>query len=100
MSCHMPEGKGLEGVFSPLAKSDQLADKNRLVKVILRGVRGPLKVNGVVYTGEMAGLGLTDEQVSDVLNYVRNTWGNKGASIRPEEVQPALLAKTKDYQPY
>lgn len=100
ITCHMPEGEGLAGVYPPVAKSDYLSDKNRLVKVILLGVRGPMKVNGVEYNGEMIGISLDDEQVSDVLNYIRNTWGNKGTAVLPKDIQPALKAKTVDYQPY
>jgi nitrite reductase (NO-forming) len=47
MSCHMAAGEGLEGVFPPLAKTDYLNDKNRLIKVIVLGVRGSMKINGV-----------------------------------------------------
>jgi mono/diheme cytochrome c family protein len=47
-----------------------------------------MKVNGVVYTGEMTGFDLTDQEVSDVLNYVLNSWGNKGKPVKPEEVAP------------
>lgn len=100
MSCHMAEGEGLEGVFPPLAKTDYLNDKNRLVKIVLRGVRGSMNINGVDYNGEMTGFDLTNEQVSDVLNYIRNSWGNKGVAIQPSEIQPALKATSKDYQPY
>lgn len=99
-SCHMTGGEGLEGVFPPVAKSDFLRDKNKLVKVVLLGLRGPIKVNGVAYNGEKTGFNLTDQEVSDLLNYVRNTWGNKGDPILPKEIQPALKAFTKDYQPY
>src|SRR5690349_21177406 len=100
VTCHMAEGEGIEGAFPPLSKSDYLTDKARLVKVVLLGVRGPMKVNGTAYDGEMPGVQLTDEQVADVLNYVRNSWGNKGAAITPSEVQPALKATSKDYQSY
>ena len=63
ITCHMPEGEGLAGVYPPVAKSDYLSDENRLVKVILLGVRGPMKVNGVDYNGEMIGINLDDDQV-------------------------------------
>ena len=99
-SCHMAGGEGLEGAFPPVAKSDYLNDKNRLVKVVLLGLRGPIKVNGVDYNGEKTGYNLTDQEVSDLLNYVRNTWGNKGAPILPKEIQPALKTKSKDFQAY
>lgn len=88
ITCHMEKGEGIEGVFPPVAKSDYLmADKNRSIKQILEGVSGEMKVNGKIYNGEMPAVDLTDEQVSDVLNYVRNSWGNKGAAVTPEEVK-------------
>src|ERR1700730_15121353 len=79
ISCHMEKGDGLENVYPPLAKADYLmADKKRSIQQVLYGATGEMKVNGKVYNTEMVGVDLTDEQVSDVLNYVRNTWGNKG----------------------
>ncbi|MEQ1799536.1 MAG: cytochrome c [Lacibacter sp.] len=100
ITCHMAEGIGLEGVYPPLVKSKSLADKNRLIKVIVQGIRGPSKVNGVEYNGEMAGIVLTNEQAADVANYVRNSWGNKAPAILPSQVQPALKVQIKGYQKY
>ncbi len=99
-SCHLPEGEGIAEVFPPLAKSDYLKDKNRLIKVVLQGVRGPMKVNGVEYNSEMPGVQLSNQQVSDVLNYVRNSWGNKAPAILPTEIQAGLKAPSKNYQKY
>jgi nitrite reductase (NO-forming) len=88
ITCHMEKGEGIEGAFPPLAKSDYLmADKNRSIKQILEGATGEMTVNGKTYNGEMPAIDLTDEQVSDVLNYVRNSWGNKGAAVTPAEVK-------------
>jgi mono/diheme cytochrome c family protein len=88
ITCHMEKGEGLEGAFPPVAKSDYLmADKNRSIKQILEGASGEMTVNGKTYNGEMPAIDLTDEQVSDVLNYVRNSWGNKGAAVTPDEVK-------------
>lgn len=90
ISCHMEQGEGIENVFPPLAKSDYLmADKKRSILQILHGASGEMTVNGVVYNGDMPAIELSDEQVSDVLNYVRNSWGNKGEAVRPEEVAGA-----------
>ena len=84
----MEKGEGMEGAFPPLAKSDYLmADKARSVKQILKGVSGEMTVNGTTYNGDMPAIDLTDEQVSDVLNYVRNSWGNKGTAVTPSEVK-------------
>ena len=89
ISCHMEQGEGLEGVYPPLAKSDYLkADKNRSIDQTLHGLTGEIKVNGVVYNGEMTGFEhLSDQEISDVLNYVRNSWGNKGDAVKPEDVK-------------
>lgn len=100
MSCHMAGGEGLEGVFPPLAKTDYLNDKNRLVKIILLGVRGSMKINGVDYNGEMLGYNFNDQEVSDILNFIRNSWGNKGEPILPTEIQPALKTVSNNYEKY
>jgi len=90
ISCHLEQGEGIESVYPPLAKSDYLmADKKRSIQQTLYGVSGEIKVNGVTYNGEMTGFDLTDEEVSDVLNYVRNSFGNKGAAVTPAEVKAA-----------
>ncbi|MNS30979.1 Cytochrome c-552 precursor [compost metagenome] len=99
-SCHMEDGNGLEGVFPTLVKTDYLADKNRLVKIVSTGLRGPIVVNGVNYDGEMPGNELTDEQVADVLNYIRNSWGNQDKAVLPAEIQQAKKETSKDYQAY
>lgn len=93
VSCHMDAGQGIEGIYPPLAKSDYLmADKNRSVRQVLHGVTGEIVVNGITYNGEMTGFDLTDQEASDVVNYIRNSWGNKGEPVKPEEVK-ALRTK-------
>jgi nitrite reductase (NO-forming) len=99
-SCHMMEGEGIAGVFPALAKSPNLASKERLVKVILKGVRGSITVGDVTYNGEMAGFSLSDQEVSDLINFVRNSFGNKAPAVLPNEIQTALKAPVKNYQPY
>ena len=89
LTCHMEKGEGIEGLYPPLAKSDYLmANKKRAVEQVLHGVSGEMKVNGIMYNGEMQAFDhLTDQEVSDVLNYIRNSWGNKGEPVRAEEVK-------------
>jgi mono/diheme cytochrome c family protein len=89
ITCHMENGEGIESVFPPLAKSDYLmADRKRSIVQVLKGASGEMKVNGVVYNGEMAGFSLSDEEVSDVVNYIRNSFGNKdkGGPVKPADV--------------
>jgi nitrite reductase (NO-forming) len=90
VTCHMEAGEGVEGVYPPLAKSDYLmADKKRAIAQVMKGLSGPIKVNGKSYDAEMTGFDLSDQEVSDVLNYIRNSWGNKGEAVRPEEAKAA-----------
>jgi nitrite reductase (NO-forming) len=86
-ACHMANGEGLPGVFPPLAKSDYLmADKDRSVRAVVKGLTGAIVVNGKEYNGVMPPVQLTDEQVAHVISYVRNEWGNRGDIVTPEEV--------------
>ena len=94
-TCHQPDGKGMAGVFPPLAKSDYIAaDKLRLASVILHGLQGPVKVNGVDYNSIMPPMSqLTDDEVANISTYVLNSWGNPGGKISKEEA--AEIRKTK-----
>jgi nitrite reductase (NO-forming) len=86
-ACHQPTGLGLPGVFPPLAKSDYLmADKARSITGVIKGNTGPMKVNGVDYNGVMPPVLLSDEQIANVLTYVRNSFGNEGEAVTVEEV--------------
>jgi mono/diheme cytochrome c family protein len=87
MSCHMENGEGIEDVYPPLAKSDYLmADKKRSIDNVIHGVTGTITVNGKTYNTDMIPFDLSDQDVSDVLNYIRNSWGNEGEAVTPEEV--------------
>jgi len=88
LTCHLDQGEGIEDVYPPLAKADYLmADKKRSIHQVLYGATGEMKVNGKVYNTEMVGIDLNDQQVSDVLNYIRNSFGNKGTAVTQEEVR-------------
>jgi len=87
--CHQTQGQGLPHVFPPLAGSDFLmADKARSIRIVVRGTSGPIMVNGITYDSVMPPVvQLTDEQVAHVLTYVRNSWGNTGDAVSPDEVR-------------
>ncbi len=90
VSCHMDQGEGLEGIFPPIAKSDyMLADKKRTIQQALYGANMEMTVNGKVYNGEMNGFEITDEEMSDLMNYIFNSFGNTGGVITPAEVKAA-----------
>jgi mono/diheme cytochrome c family protein len=91
VSCHMDNGKGIEGAFPPLAQSDYLmADTHRAIKQIKNGVEGEMTVNGVTYFGVMPAQDLDEKQLADVMNYIRNSWGNKGNLVTIADVKTAL----------
>lgn len=88
LACHQADGKGIPGAFPPLAKSDYLmADKARAISTVLHGLEGSIVVNGQSFNSIMPKLLLTDDDVANVLTYVRNSWGNQGDNVTLEEVQ-------------
>ncbi len=87
-ACHMANGEGMPGVFPPLAKSDYLnADRDRAILIPLKGLSGPITVNGTAYNNMMPPQAFTDEQIADVLTYVLNSWGNGGGEVSAKDVK-------------
>ncbi|OIQ92094.1 cytochrome c-552 precursor [mine drainage metagenome] len=79
-ACHQHNGKGMPGLFPPLAKSDFLkADPARAVWIVTHGLIGPVTVNHKKFNSAMPPQAqLSDQQVADVLTFVLNSWGNPG----------------------
>jgi len=78
VTCHRPDGQGVKGSFPPLAGSDYLMNhRTESIRAVKYGQQGAIVVNGITYDGVMAPLGLNDEEIADVLNYVMNSWDNK-----------------------
>lgn len=92
ITCHLETGEGVENTFPPLAKSDYLMNNREAsIKGVKYGQRGALIVNGVTYDNTMMPLGLENEEIVDVMNYVLNSWGNSGAKmVTIEEVNTIL----------
>jgi mono/diheme cytochrome c family protein len=95
LACHQVDGMGVQGMNPPLAKTKYvLGDKATLVKIVLNGMQG-VDIGGDDYHGVMAPHpDLTDQQIADVLTYVRNNFGNKAPAITAAEVK-AIRAKNK-----
>ena len=89
MTCHLADGKGISGTFPPLDKSDWLTEKRKeSIHAVKYGLQGPIEVNGEKYNMAMAPLGLTDQEVADVMNYVMNSWSNSSKNpVTLEEVK-------------
>lgn len=87
--CHQVDGQGIPGQIPPLAKSDFLmADKERSVRAVLQGLSGEITVNGKKFNGQMVPLNyLADEDIANVITYVRNSFGNSGDAVGVAEVR-------------
>lgn len=82
VTCHMEDGIGVAFTFPPLANSDYLLlNRKESIKGVKYGRQGELIVNGITYNNAMAPLGLEDEEVADVMNYILNSWGNSSSKI-------------------
>ena len=88
--CHLEDGKGVKGIYPPLAKSDFLKDINRTISSIKYGLKGPIIVNGEKYNSIMVSQGLDDEEISDVVNYILNSWGNSTKQLITEEIVTSI----------
>lgn len=92
-TCHQKDGNGLPNSgFPPLSKTSfVVGDEEKLIKIVLKGLQGPIEVNGIKYDGQVPMTPfeklLNDEEVAAVLSYVRNSFGNKASAITPEKVK-------------
>jgi glucose/arabinose dehydrogenase/mono/diheme cytochrome c family protein len=89
MACHQSNGMGASGRFPPLNGTDWVTgDKERLVHLILNGMEGAIEVNGEIYDGVMPQHSfLNDDQIADVLTYIRTHFDNQAGSVTAEEVE-------------
>lgn len=94
--CHQPSGAGSPGQFPPLVGSEWVLDEgpNRIIRIVLHGLQGPLTVAGKQYNGAMVGFGstpsVTDEDIAAILTYIKNSkeWGQEtGQLVTPEQVK-------------
>jgi len=84
----MENGEGMEAVYPPVAKTDYVQDVQKNIDIILNGQNGAITVNGKQYDGSMDPMNyLSDKEIADVLNYVRNNWDNKYPMITESQVK-------------
>lgn len=96
LTCHQPDGGGVPNLNPPLQRTKWVSgNKTTLVQFILKGSKGQVEIDGETYHNAMpAQAHLTDEQIADVLTYVRKNFGNKASTVTPADVK-AVRAKTK-----
>ncbi|AFC25726.1 c-type cytochrome [Saprospira grandis] len=92
-NCHGDQGEGLEELIPPLAQADALMQAGTAAACWVRyGLHGPILVNGQEFDNEMPeNKALSAVEITNVLNYVRNSWGNKGEFLQLDQVQEQLL---------
>ena len=88
LPCHQPHGMGQEGLAPPLVGSEWLKSEQKLARILLHGLRGPITVKGQPFELDMPALGvLEDEQIATILTYIRNEWGHSFAPVSNETVK-------------
>lgn len=89
LACHQVHGMGQIGLAPPLVGSEWVSgSQDRLIRIVLHGLRGPIKVKGETFELDMPALGvLDDEQISAALTYIRREWGHTFEPVTPEAVK-------------
>lgn len=95
VACHQVAGNGLAGLYPPLVDSEWVTgSEERLIRILLHGLKGPVEVAGVQYPGTIPmpafGAGTSynwsDDKIAYVLSYIRSEWGNEAGLITVEQV--------------
>lgn len=94
LTCHQANGSGVPRMNPPLIKTSYVTgDKTRLIKWVLQGSVEKVEIDGESYSNNMPAQNyLTDQQIADVLTYVRGSFGNKSSAILPTEVKTVRAA--------
>ncbi|SHJ26264.1 Cytochrome c, mono-and diheme variants [Rubritalea squalenifaciens DSM 18772] len=97
--CHGLKGQGAPNMGPPLNNSEWVTgDANRLAKILLVGIQGPIMVNGQLYKapnimpimpGFHQNTSISDQDYADVMNYIRNSWDNEAPSVK-KDIIPAV----------
>ena len=92
-TCHQPDGRGLpEAGFPPLANTKWVTgNKETLIKITLKGLAGPIEVNGIIYPGQVPMTGyeslVSDRELAAVLSYVRSSFGNNASPVSSADIK-------------
>lgn len=88
VTCHQPDGDGVPRMIPPLSKTKYiLGSKEKLVHILVKGLNEEIELNGEFYNTPMpAQPQLTNQEIADVLTFVRNSFGNKAAAVTVAEV--------------
>lgn len=90
--CHQADGTGVPGMHPPLGPGSWVGNEPKeLIAIMMKGLSGKIEVNGETYNGFMPSQAqLTDEEIADVLSYIRSSFGNNF-----EPVEASLVKKVR-----
>ncbi len=94
LTCHQINGSGVPNLNPPLRQTDWvLGDKTRLINVLLKGLQGQ-EIEGEAYDNAMPAHDfLKDDEIADVLTFIRSNFGNKAPAVTPDEVKAVRAVK-------
>ena len=89
LSCHQIDGGGVPKLNPPLIKVSYVTgDKKQLISIVLKGMNDRIPIDDEYYSNNMAShKDLSDQQIADVLTFVRNSFGNKASIVTIAEVK-------------
>ena len=89
LTCHQADGSGVPRMNPPLIKTSYVTgDKNKIIKWVLQGSIEKVPIDGQTYSNNMPAQSyLTDQQIADVLTYIRSSFGNKSSAITAADVK-------------
>lgn len=102
IACHQPTGKGLAPVFPSIAATPIVnGDATLPIKFILNGLMGPITVDGVTFNSMMPPVaGVSDQDIADVLTYVRQSFGNQSNPVTVDQVKAVRAANAARTAPW
>lgn len=97
LACHMEDGTGVPRMNPTLVKTKWvLGDKKKLAVIVLNGMDEEIEINGQNYSNPMAPHDfLKDQEIADVLTFIRNSFGNKATAVTAAEVKTARASLKK-----
>ena len=97
IACHQADAAGVPRMIPPLIKTKWvLGDKKTIVKIVLNGLQGgEIEIDGDTFSNPMPAQAdlMTDQEIADVVTYVRNSFGNKATPVKAAEVKVIRSAK-------
>ena len=89
ITCHQADGKGVPTMNPPLINTTYvLGDKIKLIQIVLNGFNEDVLINGKSFSNSMTPhASLTDQEIADVLTYVRNSFTNKASQVSAKLVK-------------